>query len=135
MVPDKHIITLHRYFIAANRMRIHFERVLKTRAKDDKNTEAFLYMSYWYGGMYVVIEGWNELGLSDPKIDMLLNSPNVGLLRRYRNGVFHFQRDYYDEHFVEFMRDGPDCVDWIHEVTSEFGRFFLDWFERKKETK
>jgi Resolvase, N terminal domain len=66
--------------------------------------ESFLYMSYWYGGLYVVIEGWQELSLSDAVIDATLQSPNVDLLRRYRNGVFHFQRDYNDERFLAFMQ-------------------------------
>ena len=50
-------------------------------------------MSLWYGGLYVVIEGWKELGLSDPHVDDLLRSSNVELLKRYRHGTFHFQRD------------------------------------------
>lgn len=31
-----------------------------------------IFMSYWYGGLYVVIEGWKELGLHDPEIDQLI---------------------------------------------------------------
>jgi hypothetical protein len=50
-------------------------------------------MSYWYAALYVVIEGWRDLGLADATIDALLQSPNVDLLKRYRNGVFHFQKD------------------------------------------
>jgi hypothetical protein len=42
-----------------------------------------IFMSYWYGGLYVVVEGWRELRLSDPKIDALLTSQNVNLLKRY----------------------------------------------------
>jgi hypothetical protein len=67
-------------------------------------------MSYWYGGLYVVIEGWQELGLSDAVIDATLQSPNVHLLRRYRNGVFHFKKDYNDERFLAFMKDGNASV-------------------------
>lgn len=59
--------------------------------------ESFLYMSYWYGGLYVVIEGWQRLKLSDDIIDNLLISSNVQLLKRYRNGVFHFQKEYIDK--------------------------------------
>ena len=58
-----------------------------------------IFMSYWYGGLYAVIEGWQELGLTDPTIDRLLESPNVELLRRYRNGVFHYQMTYFDDRF------------------------------------
>jgi hypothetical protein len=84
-------VTLHRYYIWANRMRTHFDEVISKGMLDGKaEIESFLYMSYWYGGLYVVIEGWRELKLTDNTIDILLQSPNVELLRRYRNAVFHF---------------------------------------------
>ena len=35
--------------------------------------EVGMYMSYWYGGLFVVCEGWQELGLSDAKVDPLLD--------------------------------------------------------------
>ena len=44
----------------------------------EKNeVEIFMYMSYWYATLYVVIEGWKNLKFSDPKIDELLKSPNA----------------------------------------------------------
>ena len=82
-----------------------------------------IYMSYWYGGLYVVIEGWFELGLKDQVIDPLLKSPNVALLKRYRNGIFHFQKDYMDERFHEFMASN-DCVPWVRHLTNAFGDYF-----------
>jgi hypothetical protein len=95
--------SLHRYYIWANRMRVHFDDKLlvvseQLRKAPERYTyefiEANLYMSYWYGGLYVVIEGWQRLRLSDSTIDELLASPNVRLLKKYRNGVFHFQKAY-----------------------------------------
>jgi hypothetical protein len=88
------VVSLHKYFIWANKMRTEFDKILPQCQQDmdwhDKEAiEMNLSMSYWYGTLYVVIEGWKELKLSDPKIDALLDSPNVELLRRYRNGVFH----------------------------------------------
>ena len=119
------IITLHRYFIWANRMRTHFDEVLSRGELDGKaEIESFLYMSYWYGGLYVVIEGWRELGLTDNAIDDLLQSRNVKLLQRYRNGVFHFQRKYHDQRFLDFMSQGEDEVTWVRTLNEQFGRFF-----------
>ncbi|MCK5595602.1 hypothetical protein KAI19_05435 [bacterium] len=134
-IADINVVTLHRYYIWANRMRTHFDEVLKSGYKtieSEKGIEVFLYMSYWYGGLYVVIEGWEELNLSDSKIDNLLNSSNVDLLRRYRNGVFHFQEKYYDKRFLEFMIEGENCANWVRELNKEFGRFFLEWFAKNK---
>jgi hypothetical protein len=134
---DKNIFSLHRYFIWADRMRVHFDYILMKKLKSPKSKsdiETNLYMSYWYAGMYVVIEGWKELKLSDFKIEQLLDSPNVDLLKRYRNGVFHFQKEYFDERFLGFIRDGKNAVKWIRELREEFSRFFLDWVKRSELT-
>jgi hypothetical protein len=123
------VVTLHRYFIWANRMRTHFDEILAREQlpiKDAAEIESFLYMSYWYGGLYVVIEGWKALSLSDTIIDELLRSPNVKLLKRYRHGVFHFQRNYHDKRFVEFMSQGVNEVAWVRSLNEQFGRYFLE---------
>ena len=133
------ILALHRYWMHANLMRIYFEDELQ---KNPPNTtendptkkimEAIrfasdrpgMFMSYWYGSLYVVIEGWKQLRLTDPKIDPLLRSPNVGLLKKYRDGVFHFQRNYFDDRFTGFV-SSQDSVAWVSQIHSEFGRYFL----------
>ena len=120
--------TLHRYFIWADRMMVHFEDVLRSGKKGDDNfdTNSLLYMSYWYAGTYVVIEGWKELKLSDETVDGLLKSRNVDLLRKYRNGVFHFQEQYYDERrFAPLITEGDDVVIWIRTLREALGQYFL----------
>ncbi len=58
-------------------------------------------MAYWYGGLFAVTEGWKELGFHDDEIVQLLSQEDkVDILRRYRNGAFHFQRSYFDPRFV-----------------------------------
>lgn len=130
---DSKTYTLHRYFIWCNKMRTEFDKLLQIKKEDKPDSfsiESMLYMSYWYAGLYVVIEGWHELNLTDDKIDKLLESKNVDLLRRYRNGVFHFQKEYYDNRFFEFIKDGENCVEWIRELNNQFGRYFLEFFGR-----
>jgi hypothetical protein len=39
--------------------------------------------------------------------------------------VFHFQRNYYDERFMGFIRDGENVVDWVRVLNRAFGRFLL----------
>ena len=135
------IFSLHRYWIYSNRMREYFEAALTASqqdstslAKETDPTKAIveaakfsigpgIFMSYWYGSLYVVIEGWKQLQLTDPKIDPLLLSPNVRLLKKYRDGVFHFQRNYFDDRFGNFMKAG-DSVEWIRTIHSELGEYF-----------
>ena len=114
-------------------MRTHFYEVLIRRPENkipnyQFEIESRLYMSYWYGGLYVVIEGWKQLKLVDVAVNQLLESPNVGLLKRYRHGVFHFQQNYNDKKFLDFIVEGENCVEWIRQLNQEFGRFFLEWF-------
>ena len=136
------IFSLHRYYIWANRMRTHFHEKLPTLAYKmkqnpdvwtDEFIEANLYMSYWYGGLYVVIEGWKRLRLSDPTIDNLLASPNVQLLKQYRNGVFHYQPKYFDKRFIRFMTKGQNAVEWVRSLNLAFGGYFLTWHQARKQ--
>jgi hypothetical protein len=100
------VFTLHKYFLWATQMRDHFYALVPEFSADpnrERLSEAGLkidlYMSLWYGMLYVVAEGWQELKLSDPAVDSLLDSPNLNLLRLYRNGTFHFQKDLLRQEF------------------------------------
>jgi hypothetical protein len=97
--------------------------------RTDDGIRAYSYMSYWYAALYVVVEGWQKLGIHDSKIDELLSSPNVELLKRYRHGVFHFHEDYFNRHLTTpFVERGENPVVWVRELSNELGRWFLDWF-------
>ena len=122
-------VTLHRYYIWANKFRTHLGALV---AGADLPLdippvwfadEPGLFLSHWYAALYVVIDGWKELGFQDAEIDALLTSPNVEYLRRYRNGICHFQRQYLDERFQGMMAS-PDSVQWVGSLNLAFGRFF-----------
>jgi hypothetical protein len=49
------------------------------------------------------------------------------LLRRYRNGVFHFQRKYHDEPLIKFVAEGAASADWAAQLHEAFSRWFLDY--------
>jgi hypothetical protein len=128
------VVALHRYFIWANKMRTDFD-ILLNIDKPGIKIEQDLYMSYWYGGLYVVIEGWDKLDLNDTVIDGLLAKKEyVELLRRYRNGVFHFQKTYFDRRFVNILEQGKDFVTWVRKLNGEFGRYFLQWHAKQNNT-
>lgn len=134
------IASLHRYFLWSTAMKRDFESALAGQSyqQDPLTQQGFIlhqdvgmYMSYWYGALYVVCDGWQRLGLSDPHIDQLLNSPNLKLLRRYRNGSFHYQKTYFDARFHEFMSEGSS-VQWIRNLSNAFGKWFLTYFKNNK---
>ena len=123
---------LHRYFIWADRMRLHFETLLKksksTKRQGITDTVEQLYISYWYAGLYVVIEGWQKLGLRDKAVDALLNKKDyIGLLKRYRNGVFHYQKHYFDRRFLDVWSQTGEFITWVKSLHRGFSRYFLKW--------
>lgn len=141
------MVSLHKYFVWCDKMRVLFRQAIREFydnplnefiLKDVKEitfnhiwaTDVGLYMSYWYAGLYVVVEGWQELKLYDEKINLLLQSPYVELLKRYRNGVFHFQKDDFDRRFSDLIDIGADTAKWIYDLNNEFGRYFLNYFKK-----
>lgn len=123
-----HFLSLHRYYIWATRFKALFMAEIKHHKVADEVTWASdlgLFMSHWYGALFVVVEGYQELGLHDEKVDTLLASKNVELLQRFRNGTFHFQKDYYDDRFASFWKKSQDTVKWVHDLNLALGEFFL----------
>lgn len=82
-------------------------------------------MCYWYSSVHVVIEAWDFLGLSDPIVDGLLAHPKQfrKLLRRHRNGVFHYQRALVEPKLLDLLAHGAAHVHWVQALHREFIRF------------
>jgi hypothetical protein len=130
--------SLYRYFIAANKMRIRFENaladpeVLNRFANYSEETKHLMwhvddqgiFMYYWYGGLYVVVEGFRELKLKDDKIEAILQSPNTEGLRLMRNATFHYQKEFYSPKMMPFVKSA-DSVTWVRSLTEAFSEFFL----------
>ena len=126
---QREVLVLHRYWIWADAMRLHFLQEISPISHYNPDSEgtihAHMYMSYWYAALHVVIEGWEALHLTDPTVDSLLASPSVKLLKRYRNGVFHFQRKYWDQRVIGFVSGGAESAAWVHQLHDELGRVLL----------
>ncbi len=128
-------LSLHRYYIYSNRLKEYFDFTVTNYKCDEEAplqaamrftiSDPMMFMFYWYASLYVVIEGWQELCLSDPEIDALLASPNVQLLKRFRNGLFHYQKNYGDNRFTELLRPGEDVVPWVRDLHGKIGAYFL----------
>lgn len=125
------LLALHKYFLNADFLRDVFLR----RIKRDQSPEAtdpvtsmddLIAMSLWYATVYVVIEGWREAKLADPELDALLADSHVDRLRRFRNQVFHYQREYDNPRLLEFLgeddADAHAATDWIKRTHTALGR-------------
>lgn len=124
------VLSLQRYFAWSELMRGHFERLsdqgVVVNTKTLEGQEAFCYVAYWLAGLYAVVEGWRDLRLSDETVDALISSPHVEHLRRFRNGAFHYQRDYFDSRFLELTR-APGSPQWLYDLI----RALDAWFARR----
>ena len=83
-------------------------------------------MLHFYSALWVAIEAWRKCPLTDETIDELLTDPafdqNVQLLRRFRNGVYHYQPDLLNERVLAFLREGEHAVTWAFLLHDEFKR-------------
>lgn len=129
-------LSLTRYFAWSEVMRRdvfrydRMEEIEKEKADAYFDSEAFAggaYIAYWYSALYVVVEGWEELGLSHPDINQHLDNPHKDVLRRFRNGVFHFQRNWQDDRFLVFIDDVEGAHRWAVRLASLFESFFRTW--------
>jgi hypothetical protein len=136
---DQIIPILFRYYMAASLMRQDFDKHMrdpkqKALIGDDPMmfmvSKCGLVMCLWYGMLYVVIEGWQEAKLADPEIDRLLTSPNVPLLKRFRNGMFHFQQERWLSLKLSDFCGSPDSVVWVRALTNELHRYFMAEMKR-----
>lgn len=73
---------------------------------------SFMRLSVWYSLLRVVVEGYQELKLSDPAVDEYLQKAEyTEALRRFRNAIFHYQPDPFSEKLMAFLQL-QDATDW-----------------------
>jgi hypothetical protein len=80
--------------------------------------------------MYVTVEAWRALDFHDDKVDSLLSSPFLDLLRLFRNATFHFQRDFVSEKWSGFLDGGLESSQWIRDLRTAFADFFHREFDQ-----
>jgi len=129
------LLSLHYYFVVAARMQHHFESnpvaveepsAAGSRDSDLAALELFSgpqgnFMYYWYASLYIVVQGFRNLRLNDPRINALLASPNIKTLRRCWNAVFHYQPDYFTG---KLPIQSSDFIGWVRELMEAFRAYF-----------
>ena len=94
-----------------------------------------LRLQVFYALMYVVVEGYLELGYQDPAVDPLLaQSRFLDPFRRFRNPVFHYQGDLVSPKLQAFL-DLPGSENWTYDLWRALKAFFekqltiREWFD------
>lgn len=129
------LLALHRYWIHAARLGLHFKAAAQqVRPAPEVPqglmtgailiSDANILMTYWFGALQVVIEGYRELRCEDPEIEALLRSPNANLLRRFRNAAFHYQRDAAPDKLIALL-DSDEALEWVQALERALGESIL----------
>lgn len=128
---DENFIAWGRYLHWAEINKNNLEKLFDSADDSEKIpiNDFFTYSSLWYGSLFVVIEGWETLKIKDDIInDLLAEHDNLkSLLRRYRNGVYHFQPKLLDNRFIAFGQTKDNSYLWAKLLHEEFVRYFSDW--------
>ncbi len=120
-----------RYLYWADLMYRDWDKFMAEKGADAKraNPEWLGVSSYWAASLYVVIEGWEIAKFKDPIVDALLRVSNYkDVLRRLRNGTFHYQPAILSQKIVDFFKS-PDVTLWLYFLHEEFCRWLRDYIE------
>ena len=136
------LASLHKHFLAADAIKqllfVDIPIATKDAGLRADLLEAGQYFSrvlrlqVFYGLLYVVVDGYSELGCQDRDVDELLtNADFVNALRRFRNATFHYQEDPFSEKLLDFIAaKGSD--DWSRNVYHALDRFFTSQLRLEK---
>lgn len=123
------LFTWGRYLYWSELMYRNWDRYMTEKGAEPEISESLGVTSYWAASLYVVIEGWETAKFQDPIIDALLAVSNhKDVLRRLRNGTFHYQRSLVSEKFGDFL-NSSDALLWLYTLHTEFCRWLRDCVE------
>jgi hypothetical protein len=122
------VLRLAKYWLSARLMHDHAQELrefhpdgLEGLVADGLYSDFQIYLQFWLSALYVVAEGFLELGLSDPKLCRLVKR-HIDALRLYRNATFHFQKKP-DKH-VQFHDGRAIRLNWALDMHFAFEKFF-----------
>src|SRR5690606_12160026 len=130
------VLSLYRYYLMMRHMHSRFLHALggdDWHIRMQRNPEYLpflirvdapaIYLSLWQATLYVVVEGWRKLALSDGTIDELLQSPNVEALKLHRHGTFHYHEDITPPTYRALLQS-QDVVQWASALSDAFHAYF-----------
>jgi hypothetical protein len=128
------LIALHGHFLAADAIKqflfadVPVDDATSVQLGDMMDGAQFwsrvMRLQVFYALMYVVVEGYQELGCQDPAVDRLLaQSDFVDSFRRFRNAVFHYQGEPISPKLTEFL-DSKGSEQWTQDLYRALKGFF-----------
>ncbi|MEX3815971.1 hypothetical protein AB3X96_38050 [Paraburkholderia sp. BR13439] len=148
-MSDENIVklaALHRHWIVADAVRVVLQQKTTTPEQEEGTIKKFgieyvafgehasmvCRMQVWYSLLYVVVEGYRELGQKyEPLEEVLTKAEYVDLLRRFRNATFHFQADPLNDKLIDFL-DKQDSELWIGDLNKQLEAFFMQALSLKE---
>lgn len=142
---DKKLVALHKHWCNADAIKQFICTPILKGSKEAEKIRlpksivqlgemhsSFIRLQVWYALLYVVIEGYIELKQSNTDVDSLLtNKEMVAALLRFRNAVFHYQKDPINEKLLKFL-EAKDSELWIKQLNDAFEAYFESIFHIKK---
>ncbi|MGT2505601.1 hypothetical protein [Cupriavidus basilensis] len=140
-MSDENIVklaALHRHWIVADAVRVVLQQKTTTPEQEERAIKKFgieyvafgehasmvFRMQVWYSLLYVVVEGYKELGHKYEPLEEVLANEYVDLLRRFRNATFHFQADPLNDKLIDFLNK-QDSEIWIRDLNKQLEAFFI----------
>ena len=119
------VLALCEYWLAAEFMRrqTHAIKDKWARARTRHWSEFRTYHSYWLSALYIVVEGFEELGLDQKNIPEM-TSEHIARLKKFHNGSFHFQRDTKKQFFE--LGDFA-ALDWAERLHAQLRAFLVHY--------
>lgn len=133
------LAALHRHWIVADAVRVVLQQKTLGPEQEQQVSKKFgieyvafgeqasmiCRMQVWYSLLYVVVEGYREIGQRyEPLDEVLANSDYVDLLRRFRNATFHFQADPLNDKLIDFL-EKKDSEAWIYKLNKQLEAFLI----------
>jgi len=136
------LAALHKHWGTADSINHHFRPSVNAGSEEAGLPEpmtqfaqlasAMAALTVWYALLYVVVEGYRELGCHDEEIDRLLGEgEHADALRCFRNATFHFQLEPLQPKLTTFLV-AADSEKWIHSLNGAFRRFFEERLDLKE---
>ena len=118
-----------RYLYWSDILYLRWQSFADTEEPNPREWQSFALCAQWLASVWVVVEGWKKTQLIDPVINKLLDEyPDCcDLLRRFRNGVYHFQPNIFDARLTALPTNGQETLMWVYALFYEFKRFFWEW--------